>query len=188
MSRIFLFTVCLMFSMVSMCSAVVITFDDLERNVEVTDQYSDLGIIFENTSEVDSWPSEYAPKKYPDDHAAVSYRPPAIFYFRDYIDSFSLLVTAYDITLYLEAYDDRDNILVDYSQYITKGAWHTMSLDLSGYDNVAKVVLHDTGNLFGFDDIQFTTPSSSVPEPSSMILLSLGLIGLIGVRNKSDDD
>ena len=58
------------FGVIGSAGAVLITFDDISGDVEVTDQYQALGILFDDTWELDTWNTVYAPVKYTGDHVA----------------------------------------------------------------------------------------------------------------------
>lgn len=61
--------------------------------------------------------------------------------------------------------------------------FNTPSLvDLSAFSNVTSIRIYnitDAGGL-GWDNFGFDTTSSSVPEPSTLLLLGSGLVGLVG--------
>ncbi len=183
----FLFALMLSLGCISAANAApyaVITFDDLSGDVAVTNQYTSQGIDFTNTIELDAWNTAYAPVKYTGDHIAYTgYSSSATFDFSGDIDFFSSLVTSYNTNLYLEFYDSASSLVYSFSQYITLGTWQTMSADLSAYE-VTSVVLHDTGNNFGFDDVTFDAPQSQVPEPSTMLLLGAGIGGFAIIRKR----
>ena len=44
--------------------------------------------------------------------------------------------------------------------------------------------INSTGDVVVMDDFIYAEPGTSVPEPTTMLLLGLGLIGLVGVRRK----
>ena len=95
------------------------------------------------------------------------------FLFDYTIRSFSLLATANNDNLYLKAYDSGDNLVASHTQYVTMGSWQTMAIDLAGV-SATKIRIHNTGNYFGYDDITYTP----IPEPSTLLLLGSGLLGL----------
>ena len=154
MSMIFVF-----FGSIGTASAFMIDFDDAPPHKWITDQYSDLGITFDQVRAIENWNEEHAPKKYPGDIAAVTslgdiHNDSAIFKFDFVLGSFGLLVDAVDRTLTLEAYDRSDNLVASSSQYIVNGDWYPMSIDLTGV-SATKIVLHGDAWLFGFDNILF---------------------------------
>jgi hypothetical protein len=176
--------------------AVTITFDDLsgDPSVEVTGQYSALGITFDQTYELDegSWNTGYAPIKHPsdgipDNTAYSNGYNSSIFYFDNVLSSFDLL-TAVNYTndsyLYLKAYDASDTLVAEASQFIEGGDWNTMAIDVAGL-SATKIILHNSGNYFLFDDVSFAfAETQSIPEPATMLLFGFGLIGLAGFRRK----
>ena len=148
-----LLAVTLFFAVAHIANGATIGFDDLSGNVPVTNQYAPLGIIFQQTVELDIWNTGYAPIKHPGDHVAYSGSDSqSIFIFDDIISSFSLLATARDINLYLEAYDSSDNLLGFTSEYIPVGGWHSMNFDLTGLP-AQKIIIHDDTGYFAFDEI-----------------------------------
>ena len=92
--------ICVLCVCVCVAEGEMVGFDDLSGNVQVTDQYASLGILFENTWEMDAWNTSYAPVKHTGDHIAYSngfnY---SNFIFPGGVTSFSLLVTASNSTL-----------------------------------------------------------------------------------------
>ncbi|MGA1840800.1 MAG: PEP-CTERM sorting domain-containing protein [bacterium] len=178
----FSLVVTVFFGIAHIANAATIGFDDLSGNVAVTDQYAPLGIIFQQTVELDTWNEAYAPVKHPGDHIAYSGSfSQSIFIFDDVISSFSLLVTSGNNTLYLEAYDNSDNLLGFASEYIPIGDWHSMDIELTGFP-AQKIILHDGSGYFAFDEITFS--HADTPEPCTFLLLVAGLLGFAGIRRK----
>jgi hypothetical protein len=177
----FSLVVTLFFLVVHVANAATIGFDDISGNVAVTNQYAPLGITFQQTIELDSWNTAYAPIKHPGDHIAYSGSyDQSILLFDDIINSFSLLVTSGNNILYLEAYDNSDNLLGFNSQYIPVGDWHSMEIGLTGLP-AQKITIHNGSGYFAFDEITF---SAAAPEPCTFLLFSIGLFGFAGIKRK----
>lgn len=93
---------------------------------------------------------------------------------------------------YVEAYDINDNLIdqavgganLYYANGNTTGPGY-LSVS-SASNNIAYIMLHDTGNFWLVDNMSGNatgvTPPGSVPEPATMFLMGLGLVGTGIVR------
>lgn len=102
------------------------------------------------------------------------------------VDNVSLWYTSYS-SFVIDAYDSSNN-LVD--QAIGGSNYGTNSFlgVSSNISNISYVIMHDSGNYFTIDDftapILTGEPRNLAPEPSTILLLGLGLIGLAGIGRK----
>lgn len=166
-------------STVNSANATVINFDDIYGNVQVTNQYSSLGVTFYQTYELDSWDPTYVPPKYSGDHAVFSGNNNSSYIvFNNDITSFSLLGVAANYSLNLDFYDANMNMVQQYSQYMPLNTWTLASVDLTNL-GVRGVAIYDHGGTYGYDDVTFS--SNTVPEPSTLLLVGSGIIGLAGL-------
>jgi len=87
---------------------------------------------------------------------------------------------------FLEAYDSQGNLLQRAEGIYNYG--FSNYLEVSG-SNIAYVIIHDTGDWFGIDDLSYETPSStSIPEFPSVatpVAAILGLIVIFGRRKNT---
>lgn len=66
---------------------------------------------------------------------------------------------------------------------LTGGSHNALSVDLTGYVDPTKFVAHFTMQC-GNDNLMGDPGADPVPEPSTMILLGFGILGLVGFRKK----
>ena len=101
------------------------------------------------------------------------------------VDSVSMWYTSYS-NFYLDAYDVNGALL----RTVMGGS----NINTNSYieivfqsDIIKKLVMHDTGNYFTIDDFTadiVTGGPSQTPEPTTLFLLGLGVLGLAGLRKR----
>jgi len=82
-------------------------------------------------------------------------------------------------TGYMEAYDSSSNLLSSASMAANFGSNSKMFVSGSG---ITRVRIHDSGDHWTGDDIAYE--GNVIPEPATMSLLGLGLLGLFGMGKK----
>lgn len=88
-------------------------------------------------------------------------------------------------TFQLEAFDNNDAIIGTTNITTAIGQWGQLNFS-SGLGNISKIILTEIGNddAFVYDDLSFTSASTSVPEPSTVFSTGL-VLGLGGLLRKS---
>ena len=82
----------------------------------------------------------------------------------------------------ITAYNSAMNVIETYNAY-TDGSF------LNGYVSISTNTYNIryfeiTGDFFAIDDLQFDAGSAPVPEPSTILLMGAGLLGLVGYNRK----
>ncbi len=120
------------------------------------------------------------------DAVLFSYSTPYIdAIFDNAVDEVSMWYTSGN-NFYLDAYDEYDNLIATVTGAPNLYSNSLITITLSSYD-IKRVRMHDTGNYFTIDDFtaEFVSGQpSGVPEPSTLLLLGFGILGLVGLRRR----
>jgi hypothetical protein len=90
------------------------------------------------------------------------------------VDSVSLWYTSYS-DFYLDAYDTNDILVGQIMGASNLGTNNYLEVN-TGDNNIAYVIMHDSGNYFTVDDFSASVLTGAPsPEPSAIVLLGIGL-------------
>ena len=170
--------------MAAMANATVITFDEY-TNVdysggEVTGvEWISDGILF-STPDLElniGYTTGSSPNSLGASVNSGDFDGSVYFEFIDYKYVTDLSFTIFNTPFQASAYDVSGNLLTT----LVSGSDFTQYFDFSGY-NVNSVQI--SGSEYAIDDVTFTElhNSNPVPEPTTMLLFSTGLAGLVGNR------
>jgi len=166
----------------SQATVITLTFEELGEDVPISNQYASWGFTFSGANAITApvlGLSAYSGQK-------IAYSPTGLIAISTSlanIQSVSLYVTGpKDIGLY--AYDIADNLL---GFAATDSFVENQLLSISTNVPITKITIHDGGAAFAIDDLTWVTdqPSSgSIPEPTTLWMLGIGLLGLVGVTRR----
>jgi len=173
----------------SIASATIIDFDDYKNNSSgngelIGTEYSDLGVEFSTTglalnigATVGSGPNSLGA----DASSTNDFDGDIIIQFLNNSYVTDLAFTIFNTPFSASAFDVNGKLLSTLS-----GGSFTSTFDFSGFD-VSRVEI--SGAFYAIDDVSFgKLISASVPEPSTLALLALGIVGIGSLRKKISAD
>jgi hypothetical protein len=175
-------TLALLFSLGAAQSALatvtVLTFDEFTDGTVLTNQYASLGVTVSGAAILNANLNGIVPVSKPNvayaDSGLMSFSPNSA------ITGDIFIVSAYvsgpaDVGLF--AYDIGNNLLGQAILPINAPINTLLSVTSSG-NSIARLDIHDGGGTFVVDNVTFST-RSTVPEPASLWLMGVGLLGLL---------
>lgn len=169
--------------------AYIIDFEGLADLTPVTDQYIGFGLTFSNATAITAGISLNQIEIPPRSGSNVVYDNggPIIINFSVPVSNAGGYFTYYT-NITLTAYDSSNNLIATVpssfsANYVGAGIgtpWEFLQVASAGGISRIEIAGHPSGGSFTLDDFTDTPPSTAVPEPTTILFLSLGS-GLLAV-------
>jgi hypothetical protein len=176
----------------------ILTFDDLEEagaDYESINSYSSDGFTFTTDLPFDGGLTYWRQSHPSYNQSAALFNSMGGSWTKLSADSGSLftinsidldsLNTSGTANVHFYAYDSSDTEVGNLNYDITEDGWATITFD-SDFENISYLKFQQSYSFHHFDNVTLNGNVAPVPEPATMLLFGIGLLGLAGVNRRKE--